>query len=97
MNLWRLDCGAQTVLVGGNENLAEDLNKRKSPSSSQTHQIEFQDLVSGADANEGFVDTFEKASKALQKIEHDMAIKIPDSTQVAINKFEQSIWINQRL
>ena len=23
MNLWRLDCGAQTVLVGGNENLAE--------------------------------------------------------------------------
>ncbi len=51
--------------------------------------IEFQDLVSGADANEGFVDTFEKASKALQKIEHDMAIKIPDSTQVAINKFEQ--------
>jgi hypothetical protein len=51
--------------------------------------IEFQELVSGADANDGFVDTFEKGSKALQKIEHDMAIKIPDSTQVAINKFEQ--------
>ena len=23
MNLWRLDCGAQTILVGGDENLAE--------------------------------------------------------------------------
>ena len=51
--------------------------------------IEFQELVSGADANDGFVDTFEKASKAIQKIEHDMAIKIPDATQQAINKFEQ--------
>jgi len=51
--------------------------------------IEFQELVSGADANDGFVDAFEKGSKALQKIEHDMAIKIPNSTQVAIKKFEQ--------
>ena len=51
--------------------------------------IEFQELVSGADANDGFVDAFEKGSKALQKIEHDMAIKIPDATQQAIKKFEQ--------
>ena len=51
--------------------------------------IEFQELVSGADANDGFVDAFEKGSKALQKIEHDMAIKIPDATQQAINKFEK--------
>jgi hypothetical protein len=51
--------------------------------------IDFQNLISGADANDGFVDTFEKASKAIQKIEHDMAIKIPDATQQAINKFEQ--------
>jgi hypothetical protein len=51
--------------------------------------IEFQELVSSANANDGFVDTFEKGSKALQKIEHDMAIKIPDATQQAINKFEQ--------
>jgi hypothetical protein len=51
--------------------------------------IDFQNLISGADANDGFVDTFEKASKAIQKIEADMAIKIPDATQVAINKFEQ--------
>ena len=51
--------------------------------------IEFQELVSGADANDGFVDAFEKGSKALQKIEHDMSIKIPDATQQAINKFEQ--------
>ena len=51
--------------------------------------IEFQELISSANANDGFVDTFEKASKAIQKIEADMAIKIPDATQVAINKFEQ--------
>jgi len=47
------------------------------------------DILSGVDANEGFVDTFKKYSKALEKIESDMAIKIPDATQVAINKFEQ--------
>ena len=51
--------------------------------------IEFQELVSGADANDGFVDGFEKGSKALQKIEHDMSIKIPNATQQAIDKFEQ--------
>ena len=50
--------------------------------------IEFQELVSGADANDGFVDGFEKGSKALQKIEHDMSIKIPNATQQAIDKFE---------
>ena len=51
--------------------------------------IEFQDLISGADANDGFVDTFEKASKSISKIEHDMAIKIPNATEQAISKFEQ--------
>ena len=51
--------------------------------------IEFQELVGSANANDGFVDTFEKASKSISKIEHDMAIKIPDATQQAINKFEQ--------
>jgi len=51
--------------------------------------IEFQELIASANANDGFVDTFEKASRSIQKIEHDMAIKIPDATQQAINKFEQ--------
>ena len=51
--------------------------------------IEFQELVGSANANDGFVDTFEKASKSIQKIEHDMAIKIPNATQQAIDKFEQ--------
>jgi hypothetical protein len=51
--------------------------------------IEFQELVGGADANDGFVATIKEGVKQLQKIEADMAIKIPDATQVAINKFEQ--------
>jgi len=51
--------------------------------------IEFQELVGSANADDGFVNTFEKASKSISKIEHDMAIKIPDATQQAINKFEQ--------
>jgi hypothetical protein len=51
--------------------------------------IEFQNLIGGADANEGFVGALTESARQLQKIEHDMAIKIPDATQQAINKFEQ--------
>ena len=70
--------------------LNKEINKvTDSMSEAIDKNIEFQELVSGADANDGFVDAFEKGSKALQKIEHDMAIKIPDATQQAINKFEQ--------
>jgi hypothetical protein len=51
--------------------------------------IEFQNLIGGADANEGFVGALTESARQLQKIEHDMAIKIPDATQQAISKFEQ--------
>jgi len=51
--------------------------------------IEFQNLIGGADANEGFVDTIKKGVKQLQRFEAEMAIKIPDATQQAIDKFEQ--------
>jgi hypothetical protein len=51
--------------------------------------IEFQELIGGADANEGFVDTIKKGNKQLERFEKELAIKIPDATQVAINKFEQ--------
>ena len=72
------------------EQLNKEINKvTESMSEAIDKNIEFQELVSGADANDGFVDAFEKGSKALQKIEHDMAIKIPDATQQAIDKFEQ--------
>ncbi len=72
----------------------EQLNKEidkvtESMSEAIDKNIEFQELIASANANDGFVDTFEKASKSISKIEHDMAIKIPDATQQAINKFEQ--------
>ena len=72
------------------EQLNKEINKvTESMSEAIDKNIEFNELVSSANANDGFVDVFKKGSKALQKIEHDMAIKIPDATQQAIKKFEQ--------
>jgi len=72
------------------EQLNKQINKvTESMTDAIDKNIEFQELVSGADANDGFVDAFEKGSKALRKIEDDMAIKVPDATQQAIDKFEQ--------
>ena len=51
--------------------------------------IEFQNLIGGADANEGFVETLKTGVRTLERFEKELAIKIPDATQVAINKFEQ--------
>ena len=83
--------GASVTAVGLTFKVLDKEIKKVTDSMSEAidKNIEFKELVSGANADDGFVDAFEKGSKALQKIEHDMAIKIPNSTQVAINKFEQ--------
>jgi len=83
--------GASVTAVGLTFAVLDKQIKKVTDSMSEAidKNVEFQELVNGADANDGFVDAFEKGSKALKKIEDDMAIKLPNATQVAINKFEQ--------
>ena len=72
----------------------EEMNKQidkvtESMSEAIDKNIEFQNLIGGADANEGFVETLKTGVRTLERFEKELAIKIPDATQVAINKFEQ--------
>jgi len=45
--------------------------------------------LSGADANEGFVEPLESSLQIIREIEHDLSIKIPTATEKAITKFRE--------
>ena len=51
--------------------------------------IEFQSLISGADANEGFIEPVKELIHKVKEFEHELSVPIPTATQKAINKFKE--------
>ena len=47
------------------------------------------DILSGADANEGFVEPLESALQIIHDFEHELSVKIPTATEKAISKFRE--------
>ena len=51
--------------------------------------IDFQNLIKGADANEGFVEPFKEVVHQVKEFEHELSVAVPSATQKAINRFEE--------
>ena len=52
--------------------------------------IDFQNLISGADANEGhIIKPFKKLIHKVKEFEHELSVAVPSATQKAINRFEE--------
>jgi len=47
------------------------------------------DVLSGADANDGFVEPLESALQIIHDFEHELSVKIPTATEKAISKFRE--------
>jgi hypothetical protein len=52
--------------------------------------IEFQNLISGADANEGhIIKPFKELVHKVKEFEHELSVAVPSATQKAMNRFEE--------
>ena len=47
------------------------------------------DILSGADANEGFVEPLESALQIIHDFEHELSVAVPTATEKAIQKFRE--------
>jgi hypothetical protein len=47
------------------------------------------DILSGADANEGFVEPLESALQIIHDFEHELSVAVPTATEKAIQKFKE--------
>ena len=47
------------------------------------------DILSGADANEGFVEPLESSLQIIHDFEHELSVAVPSATEKAIQKFKQ--------
>ena len=47
------------------------------------------DVLSGADANDGFVKPLESALQIIHDFEHELSVRVPTATQKAIEKFKE--------
>jgi hypothetical protein len=47
------------------------------------------DVLSGADANDGFVEPLESALQIIHDFEHELSVGVPTATEKAISKFRE--------
>jgi hypothetical protein len=47
------------------------------------------DVLSGADANDGFVEPLESALQIIHDFEHELSVRVPTATEKAISKFRE--------
>tara|TARA_B100000965_G_scaffold147126_1_gene122601 strand:- start:3613 stop:5457 length:1845 start_codon:yes stop_codon:yes gene_type:complete len=72
------------------EQMNKEINKvTESMSDAIDKNIEFQNLIKGADANEGFVEPFKEVVHKVKEFEHELSVAVPSATQKAINRFEE--------
>ena len=68
----------------------KEINKvTESMSDAIDKNIEFQNLIKGADANEGFVEPFKEVVHKVKEFEHELSVAVPSATQKAINRFKE--------
>ena len=81
------------VIVGTGivlNNLIERVKKFRNSTKEAKEEVQsLSDILSGADANEGFVEPLESSLQIIREIEHDLSIKIPTATEKAITKFRE--------
>jgi hypothetical protein len=81
------------ILVGTGiviNNLIERIKAFTGATKETTEEIQkLSDILSGADANDGFVDPLESALQIIHDFEHELSVKIPTATEKAISKFRE--------
>jgi len=81
------------VLVGTGiviNNLIERIKAFTGATKETTEEIQkLSDVLSGADANDGFVEPLESALQIIHDFEHELSVGVPTATEKAISKFRE--------
>ena len=81
------------ILIGTGviiNNLIERIKKFTGGTKEAVEQVQtLKDVLSGADANEGFVEPLESSLQIIHDFEHELSVAVPSATEKAIQKFKQ--------
>ena len=71
-------------------NLIERIKKFTGATKEATEETQkLSDILSGADANEGFIEPLESALQIIHDFEHELSVGVPTATEKAISKFKE--------
>ena len=81
------------ILIGTGviiNNLIERIKKFTGGTKEAVEQVQtLKDVLSGADANEGFVEPLESSLQIIHDFEHELSVAVPSATEKAIQKFRE--------
>ena len=81
------------ILIGTGviiNNLIERIKKFTGGTKEAVEQVQtLKDVLSGADANEGFVEPLESSLQIIHDFEHELSVAVPSATEKAIQKFKE--------
>ena len=81
------------VLVGTGiviNNLIERIKAFTGATKETTEEVQkLSDVLSGADANDGFIEPLESALQIIHDFEHELSVGVPTATEKAISKFRE--------
>ena len=86
--------GGMVKIFAGIGLIVDDINRRIKKLAGVTKEAKeemqsLSDILSGADANEGFVEPLESALQIIHDFEHELSVKVPTATEKAIQKFKE--------
>jgi hypothetical protein len=86
--------GGFVKIVAGVALVVDDINRRIEKLAGVTKKAKeeaqsLSDILSGADANEGFVEPLESALQIIHDFEHELSVAVPSATEKAISKFRE--------
>jgi|TARA_B100000287_G_scaffold311686_1_gene294955 hypothetical protein len=81
------------ILIGTGviiNNLIERIKKFTGGTKEAVEEVQtLKDVLSGADANEGFVEPLESSLQIIHDFEHELSVGVPSATEKAIQKFRE--------
>ena len=86
--------GGMFAKLAGGALIINDINRRIEKLAGVTKKAKeeaqsLSDILSGADANEGFVEPLESALQIIHDFEHELSVAVPTATEKAISKFRE--------
>jgi len=94
IGLLAITFGGFLTKIAGAGLIINDINRRFKELAGVSKEVKeevqsLSDILSGADANEGFVEPLESSLQIIRDFEHELSVRVPSATEKAMNKFKE--------
>ena len=94
IGLLAITFGGFLTKIAGVGLIINDINRRFKELAGVSKEVKeevqsLSDILSGADANEGFVEPLESSLQIIRDFEHELSVRVPSATEKAMNKFKE--------